>query len=106
MAKVLLSVRIPDDLMGEIDALSAKTKRDKTSVTIDLLERGLSSVTESPLTTANYVTVETLETAIAALRSQVDRLEGAIEPYPDVIGKLQNEIETLKKDEPLDQGRV
>lgn len=71
MAKVLLSVRIPDDLMGEIDALSAKTKRDKTSVTIDLLERGLSSVTESPLTTANYVTVETFENAIATLKKEL-----------------------------------
>ncbi len=75
MAKVLLSVRIPDDLMGEIDALSAKTKRDKTSVTIDLLERGLSSVTESPLTTANYVTVETFEKAIADLTGELETLK-------------------------------
>jgi predicted DNA-binding protein len=81
MAKVLLSVRIPDNLMGEIDALSAKTKRDKTSVTVELLERGLSSIGDNPLTTANYVSLETFETAIAALK---------------------DEVETLKKSEPIE----
>ena len=81
MAKVLLSVRIPDDLMTEIDVLSAKTKRDKTSVTTELLERGLSSIGSNPLESENYVSIETFETAIAALR---------------------DEVETLKKSEPLD----
>jgi hypothetical protein len=38
--------------------------------------------------------------AIASLRSQVDRLEGAIEPYPGVIGKLKSEINSLKGSEP------
>ena len=75
MAKVLLSVRIPDNLMGEIDALSAKTKRDKTSVTVELLERGLSSIGDNPLTTANYVSLETFETAIAALKDEVATLK-------------------------------
>ena len=81
MAKVLLSVRIPDELMTEIDVLSAKTKRDKTSVTVELLERGLSSIGDNPLTTANYVSLETFETAIAALK---------------------DEVETLKKSEPIE----
>ncbi|MFM7580453.1 MAG: hypothetical protein ACKO5Q_26420, partial [Microcystaceae cyanobacterium] len=67
-------------LMTEIDVLSAKTKRDKTSVTTELLERGLSSIGDNPLGTANYVSLETFEDAIAALR---------------------DEVETLKKSEPI-----
>ena len=76
--KELLSVRIPPDLMGDIDALSAKTRRDKTSVTIDLLERGLATLSEAPIKTANYATVEEMQemgNAIASLRSELESLK-------------------------------
>lgn len=95
MAKVLLSVRIPDDLMAEIDALSAKTCRDKTSVTIDLLERGLSSIGDNPLTTANYVTVENFESVIESLRKEFVGKD-------EKIKQLETENEDLKKDEPTE----
>ena len=69
--KELLSVRIPPELMGEIDGLAAKTKRDKTSVTIDLLTRGLGTLSEAPIKTANFATVEDL----AALREELEAVK-------------------------------
>lgn len=71
MAKVLLSVRIPDDLMTQIDIQCAKTKRDKTTIAIELLERGLESVGNVPLKSENYATIQDLE----ALREEIECLK-------------------------------
>jgi hypothetical protein len=62
MAKVLLSVRIPDELMTQIDVQAAKTKRDKTAIAIELLERGLESLGNAPIKSENYATTQDLET--------------------------------------------
>lgn len=75
MAKVLLSVRIPDDLMHKIEIEAAKTKKDKTSVTIDLLNRGLGTLGESPLESANYVPVEKFDAAIANLTKEIESIK-------------------------------
>lgn len=62
MAKVLLSVRIPDELMTQIDVQAATTKRDKTAIAIELLERGLESLGKAPIKSENYATTQELET--------------------------------------------
>jgi predicted DNA-binding protein len=62
MAKELLSVRIPDELMRKINMECANTKRDKTAIAIELLERGLESLGNAPIKSENYATTQDLET--------------------------------------------
>ncbi len=55
-----------------------------------------------PISDIDLSGVETLvksevNQAIASLRSELDHLKGAIAPYPEVIGALRSEIETLKE---------
>jgi predicted DNA-binding protein len=71
MAKILLSVRIPDELMTKIDIQCAKTKRDKTAIAIELLERGLESVGNAPIKSENYATIQDLE----VLREEIECLK-------------------------------
>ena len=69
MAKELLSVRIPDELMTQINMECAKTKRDKTAIAIELLERGLESLGNAPIKSENYATTQELETLRAELEA-------------------------------------
>lgn len=75
MAKVLLSVRISDELMGEIDAIAAKTKRDRTAITTELLQRGLEGIQDKPITTANYATIEDMEALKAELMREIEAVK-------------------------------
>ncbi|MEB3310357.1 MAG: ribbon-helix-helix protein, CopG family [Snowella sp.] len=71
MASVFLSVRIPDLLMAKIDALVAKTKRNKTEVIIEIVERGLQSLEIDSRQSANYASIQQLE----VLNQEIDRLK-------------------------------
>jgi predicted DNA-binding protein len=73
--KELLSVRIPAELMTRIEVLMAKTKREKTSVAIELIERGLQTLDDAPIESENFVPVERFEAAIASLTKEVEELK-------------------------------
>lgn len=75
MAKELLSVRIPSELMDKINGIAAETRRDKTSVTVELLTRGLDTVNASPIESENFVSTEKFESAIASLSEQIQQLK-------------------------------
>ena len=97
MAKVLLSVRIPDELMHQIDIKATETKRDKTSITIELLERGLETLGTAPIESANFVPVERFEEAIANLTAD---LEKKSQPDPASTKELiREQVKALVKTE-------
>ena len=73
MAKELLSVRIPSELMDKINGIAAETRRDKTSVTVELLQRGLDTVNAEPMESENYVSSERFESAMVTLTAKLDR---------------------------------
>lgn len=91
--KELLSVRIPGELMTQIDVLMAGTRRDKTSVAIELLERGLETLGKAPIESENFVPVERFEAAIADLSEGLKELNG--------LKVLLEEVENGKKQESL-----
>lgn len=112
----LISLRVSerdwDDFMALADSRGSNASAEINRFIKQSLGRIDSDIqpvnTIQNVNTDNLATVESLEStrqdledAIAALRSQVDRLEGAIEPYPGVIGKLRSEIESLKESEPV-----
>lgn len=84
MAKDLLSVRIPSELMDRISGIAAETRRDKTSVAVELLQRGLNTVTTQPMESDNFVSTEKFEAAIAQVRSEV-------------LGLVACELQALKR---------
>jgi hypothetical protein len=53
----------------------ASTRRDKTSVAIELIERGLQTVEDAPIESENFVPVERFEAAIASLTKEVEELK-------------------------------
>jgi predicted DNA-binding protein len=73
--KELLSVRIPADLMKRIEVLMAEKRRDKTSIAIELVERGLNTLGDAPIESENFVPVERFEAAIASLKEEVKSLK-------------------------------
>ena len=75
MAKELLSVRIPSELMDKINGIAAKTRRDKTSVAVELLQRGLDTVNASPIESENFVSTEKFEAAIANLTQEIEAVK-------------------------------
>ena len=75
MAKELLSVRISSELMDRINGIAAEKRRDKTSVTVELLTRGLDTVNDSPIESDNFVSTEKFEAAIANLAKEVEELK-------------------------------
>lgn len=75
MAKELLSVRIPSELMDKINGIAAETRRDKTSVTVELLQRGLDTVNGQPIESDNFVSTEKFEAAIANLTQEIEAVK-------------------------------
>lgn len=75
MPKELLSVRIPPELMSKINDIADETRRDKTSVTVELLMRGLNTMKASPLESDNFVSAEKFEAVIANLAQEVAELK-------------------------------
>ncbi len=75
MAKELLSVRIPSELMDRINGIAAETRRDKTSVAVELLQRGLDTVNGEPIESENFVSVEKFEAVIANLTVEIEQLK-------------------------------
>lgn len=75
MVKELLSVRIPSELMRKIDGIMGETQRDKTSVAVELLQRGLDTVNGQPIESDNFVSTEKFEAAIANLSKEIDDLK-------------------------------
>lgn len=78
MAKELLSVRIPSELMDRLNGIAAETRRDKTSVAVELLQRGLDTVNAEPIESENFVSTEKFEAAIANLTGQLSEVRGEI----------------------------
>jgi predicted transcriptional regulator len=70
--KETLSVRIPAELMDKINGLAAETRRDKTSVVVDLLTQKLDKVEDSP---HDCVSNQRFEAAIARLSHEVAELK-------------------------------
>ena len=82
-AKRLLSIRIPPELDRQIAALAKGTERDKTSIAVELLQRGLETRDDAPIKSAKFVPredFESLQTQVAALSQEFRQLRGEQEP--------------------------
>lgn len=101
-AKIFVGVRIPKEIMKSIQDIVKDTKRKQTDIIISLLERGLSTITDKPLTDNDWVS----RLEFNELLERVEYLENgiptktAIEPSPKTTttkGINKNKEEALKE---------
>lgn len=75
LKKETLSVRIPPELMAKIDGIVAKTRRSKTSVAVEVIERGVQFFDVPPVDSERFVTAERFEEVVTHLRQEVAELK-------------------------------
>lgn len=75
LKKETLSVRIPPELMAKIDGIAAKTRRSKTSVAVEVIERGVQCFDVPPVDSERFVTAERFEEVVTHLRQEVAELK-------------------------------